>query len=132
MNEPTTWQGRVVAEPAHAQDLEVAAGVKQFSEGLPQSQAEDAAYSEYVRSRALDAAAHHLAGIRAAHAAGFSDVAAEHAQAYAQAAERAGFEPNAVPPKEVLDRLAGMSPIHRFKRHPADAIWAPPEDGQGL
>lgn len=127
MGEPLTWQGRRIAAPEHAADLEMAAAVKQFTEHKRQPEAESAAHAAYTRSQALDAAAHHLAGIRAAHAGGWDDPAREHAEAYAAAAQQAGFDPHGEPPKEVLDRLASLKPLYRFKAHPADQLWERPE-----
>jgi hypothetical protein len=122
MNEPL-WKGRRVAGPADADDLEIAAAMKQFKDHLPEPDAEDAAYGDYIKTRAMDSAAHHLLGVRAAHAAGWDDVARQHAAAYSAAAEKAGFDPSATPPQEILDRLATVPPHAAFKPHRADALW---------
>lgn len=124
------WLGRPILDEADIPHLEAEAGIKEFRDRLPRQHAEEAAYQGYKREKALDAAAHHLVGILAAHASGVpaaGAVASDHGQAYADAMAVLGHDPTGPVPKEVLDRRASSQPVHRFKKHPGDALWAPPE-----
>lgn len=124
------WLGRPILDEADIPHLEADAGIREFIDRLPRQHAEEAAYQGYKREKALDAAAHHLSGIMAAHASGVPSagaVASDHGQAYADAMAVLGHDPTGPVPKEVLDRRASSQPVHRFKKHPGDALWAPPE-----
>ena len=122
-----------VLDPEHGHDLEAAAAVHEFRHRLPRAEAEAQAYQGYLRDRALDAAAHHLLGVRGAHAAGQAQVAAQHGAAYAGAMQAAGLDPNQAPPPAVLDRARALGAgLYRFKGHPADVLWTattPEADG---
>jgi hypothetical protein len=124
-----TWQGRPLVDPEHSVDLEAAAAAGEFRDKLPRPAAEERAYQSYRRERALDACAHHLLGIRAAHAAGDAESAQAHGHAYAAAAGAAGFEPIQEPPREVLDRIEMLKPkVYTFRAHPADQLLSPPAE----
>ncbi len=110
------WLGRQILDVNDIPHLEASAGIAEFRDRLPRQHAEEKAYQDYRREKALDAAAHHLSGIMSAHG-----------QAYADAMAILGHDPTGEVPKEVLDRRASAAPVHRFKKHPGDALWAPPE-----
>ncbi len=124
------WLGRQILDVNDIPHLEASAGIAEFRDRLPRQHAEEKAYQDYRREKALDAAAHHLSGIMSAHASGIpaaGAVASDHGQAYADAMAILGHDPTGEVPKEVLDRRASAAPVHRFKKHPGDALWAPPE-----
>jgi len=81
-----------------------------------------------MREQSLDAAAHHLVGIRTAHAGGHSAAAERHGAGYAAAMAHTGMSPYEQPPKEVLDRIKKVS-LYAFKPHAADVHFAPKEQG---
>lgn len=127
---PQTWAGQYpVLHEDHVPELEAAAAVHEFSRGIPRADAEARAHGDYVQSKALDAAAHHLLGCRAAHGAGHDDAAMMHGQFYAGAMRAAGHDPFEAPPQEVLDRIKDAAPkIYNFKAHAADAMFSPETD----
>lgn len=123
------WLGRhpVLSDDDHP-GLEAQAAVHQFHGGMPQKDAEERAYGDYRRSRALDAAAHHLLGMRAAHAAQDEDAAHSHHAAYSAAVTAVGGDPGAAPLQEVLDRIAEARPrVYSFKEHPSDRLLLAPD-----
>lgn len=126
-----SWLGRFpILDAEHLDDLETRAAVHEFKYGLPRARAEEAAHADYLKERALDAAAHHLVGIKMAHAAGHDEAAAAHGNAYAAAMTHAGHDPFRVPPPEVLDRVKdARQKLYSFKGHAADAFFVPPEAG---
>lgn len=121
------WLGRFpVLHEDHLPDLEARAAVHEFKHKLPRDVAEDKAHQDYMKDQALEAAAHHLLGIRAAHAAGHDEAAQQHGEAYAGALKHAGFDPMQTPPQEVLDRVKAARPkVYSFKAHAADQLFTP-------
>lgn len=128
---PVTWLGRFpILDAEHLDDLETRAAVHEFRHRLPRARAEEAAHADYLKERALDAAAHHLVGVKMAHAAGHDEAAAAHGNAYAAAMEHAGHDPFQAPPPAVLDRAReARQKLYSFKGHPADTFFVPPEPG---
>lgn len=124
---PKPWLGKypVISEDDHP-DLDARAAIFEFRHGLPQAEAEAQAHHSYVKDKAVDAAAHHLAGLKAAHASGADKAASQHAEAYAGALKAAGLDPFGPVPEEVLDRAKTTKPeVYRFKPHPADLLVEP-------
>jgi hypothetical protein len=126
-----TWMGSYpILHEDHAPELDAAAAVHEFRGGMSRQDAEARAHEDYTKGKALEAAAHHLLGIRAAHAAGADEAATLHGQAYAAAMQHAGHDPLGTPPPEVLDRARELMPkAHAFKAHGADAMFAPAQEG---
>jgi hypothetical protein len=60
---------------------------------MPRDKAEGNAYDEYVKRQRLQAAAHHLAGMKAAHAGGDQETARKHSLMYKLHSEALGNEP---------------------------------------
>lgn len=118
------WRGRLIMDPSHAPELEAAAAVHELGEGLPRHEAEERAHEGYLRSHMTRAAAHHLAGIRAAHAVGNVQDGAEHGMFYRLLAHTMGFSPEGEPPAEVaaLARDPERTPTYKHKPHAADAV----------
>lgn len=130
-NPVPVWQNRFpVVAPEHFDGLEAAAAVHEFKHKKSRDAAEHAAHDDYRVEQARDSAAHHLLGIRAAHASGNDGAAREHGEAYAAAMKAAGHDPFAPPPPQVMDRVREAMPkVYSFKAHPADVLFAsaPPE-----
>lgn len=126
--QPQVWLNRFpVLDAEHVPGLEAGAAAHEFRNGLPREQAEARAHEDYLKERALDAAAHHLVGIRAAHGAGDDHAARQHGDAYAAAMQAAGHNPFSPPPGVVLDRVKdARSKLYSFKAHPADSLFAAP------
>lgn len=108
----------------HAAELEARAAIKELSEGLPRHQAELSSHKEYLEGHMRRAAAHHLAGLRAAHAAGDMGAAAQHGALYGLLARALGFSAVGEPPPEVaaMARDPEHSKVYEFKPHGADAL----------
>lgn len=124
---PKPWLGRhaVISDDDHP-DLDARAAIFEFKHGLPQDQAEQQAHHSYVKDKALDAAAHHFVGLKAAHHSGSDKAAKQHAEAYAGSVKAAGHDPFGPVPDEVLDRVKTTQPeVYRFKAHPADLLVEP-------
>lgn len=121
------WLGRFpVLDDSHQDDLEARAAIHEFKGKLPRQQAEERSHSDYLKEKALDSAAHHLIGIKAAHAAGHDEAAGKHGEAYAGAMKAAGHDPFSAPPQEVLDRAKNAKhSIYNFKAHEADQLFTP-------
>jgi hypothetical protein len=122
------WLGRFpVLDESHADELDAAAAVHEFGDKrMPREAAEARAHQDYMRDRALDSAAHHLLGVRAAHASGHDEAATKHGEAYAGAMKAAGLNPFEPPHKDVLDRIKTKRPeVYAFKAHPADQFFVP-------
>lgn len=123
-----TWCNRPILDKGHYDDLEALAAVHELQHGMPRADAEERAYTDYRRGHALDAAAHHLLGIRAAYAAGASDAAHQHGQMYASAMREAGLDPFAPPPKEVVVRFEKLqNDVYAYRAHAADEFFQPAE-----
>ncbi len=104
--------------------LDAAAARKEFVDGMPRQDAEVAAHRDYVRAQALRSAAHHLVGLRAAHAAGDDEAASAHSSAYEHSLRQAGHEPGGQPPQAVLDSIRDQRPkVYEFQEHPADRMF---------
>lgn len=122
--QPAIWLGRPILAEDHAQALEQAAAVHEFNDKLPRQEAEKKAYDNYVRDHKLAACAHHLAGARAALAAGHREEAQKHGQMYEQHAKALGFDPYGPVPSEITSKLTApdRTPLYRFKAHPLDVL----------
>ncbi len=121
------WLGKypVLHEDHHA-DLEARAAIHEFKDRHPRDRAEGLAHADYLKERAYDAAAHHLLGLRAAHAAGHGEAARQHGEAYVGAMKHAGHNAFEAPPQEVLNRIKDLpTKVYTYKAHPADAYFAP-------
>lgn len=123
------WLNRFpILDEDHAPALEAAAAVFEFKHKMPRQGAEEAAHAQYMKERALEAAAHHHCGIKAAHASGHDDAAAQHGEAYVAAMKAAGHDPYQAPPQELLDLLRKQPPkLYNFKAHAADSFFSTPE-----
>lgn len=130
MPNPGLWLGRPLADEEDAGEAEQRAAALEFGHALPRHEAEARAYEEYQKDRRLQAAAHHLAGIRASQGAGDMDSARRHGLLYQLHLNALGMDPNTSPPPEVLAKLNApeKKSLYRFKSHPADVFALPAED----
>jgi hypothetical protein len=114
-----------VLDAGDGDDLESAAAVHEFRNKMPRHLAEERAHSDYIKERAIDAAAHHLLGIKAAHAAGHTAAASSHGEAYVAAMKAAGLDAFGPPHQKVMDRIKTARPgVYSFKKHPADIFFS--------
>src|SRR6185436_13811864 len=116
-----------LADHKHAQDLELAAAVNEFAHRMPREQAEDEAYKEYlyhpVKGQHALAAQHHLAGMKAASAAGDKEAARKHSLMYGLHAKALGHGEVGAVPKDIQHELMTSPPkIYKFKAHRGDAF----------
>lgn len=121
-----SWKGRPIADPEHADHLEVVAGLNQFHRNMLPHEAEDAAHNEYKKEQLTEAAGHHLCGLKAALGAGDHDSAKKHGFFYALALKALGHPIVGEPPPEVASKAKHLenSP-YRFKAHKADQFSLP-------
>jgi hypothetical protein len=118
------WSGRPILEADHVSDLEQRAAVAEFRDRLPRAEAEAAAHREYRREHHLDAAAHHLRGMRAAQASGDGDDAKKHRVMYDLHLKEMGVDGDEVP-ADVRARAAaseGKERAYKFRPHRGDAF----------
>jgi hypothetical protein len=112
-----------VLDEEHVDQLGMDAAVAEFGQGMSRHAAEEHAYGKYKRNQALDAAAHHFHGMKAARAIGDMDAAQQYGLMYDQHLRTAGLDPYGPVPDEIHQRLAGgKPPIYRFKPHAADKL----------
>lgn len=114
------WLGHAVVDPDAIADLETRAAVNEFGRKLPRHEAEDAAWKDYVREQHEKAAAHHLAGMKAASAGVNKEDAHKHWLLYDLHTKALGKNGVGPVPVEVEKRLAEQKPLYRFKSHPGD------------
>ena len=122
--EPATWAGRPVAAPDHAAELDLVAAQHEFGPTpVPRKQAEELAYAAYLKRQNLEAAVHHLRGMRAAEAIGNHKAAQPHKLMYDIHVRELGHNPAGPVPDEVRT-LAGEDGKQstRFKPHEADVL----------
>lgn len=127
MADNTKWLDQYdVLDPADIDGLNASAAVHEFRGGLTAEQAAQKAHEGYLRNHAIDSAAHHYLGARAAVAAKNQAAAKQHGQAYIAAMSHMGLDATGTPPKEVLDRIQVLeSNPYSFKGHKADAFFTP-------
>jgi hypothetical protein len=126
-----TWLGRTIAHKDHVHELEHAAALNEFRDKMPRPEAEEKAHGDYVQRQHTEAAAHHLSGMKAAHASGDMEAARKHGVMYELHSKALGHK--AVGPAHP-DVLAHMEKkpggVYKFKAHRGDlfAIDKKPEE----
>lgn len=122
-----TWLGRPILHPDHVSELDVNSAINEFHGKLPRHEAEQAAHDSYVKSQREKAAAHHLRGMRGAHAMGDMDGARKHHAMYSLHMKALGHDPTGAPPPGISYMSRNSDePLHRFKAHKADLFALPP------
>lgn len=131
MAKPLTyaWKGRPIADPEHSDHLEVLAGLNQFHRNMLPHQAEDAAHDDYKKDQLVEAAAHHLQGLKAALGAGDHDSASKHGMMYGLALKALGHPIVGETPPEIASKAKHLenSP-YKFKAHKADQFVLPDKE----
>lgn len=128
-----TWANRFpIIHPDHADDLDLNAAVNEFGMKMPREQAEDEAYRQYLyhpqKGQHALAAQHHLAGQRAAEAAGDKEAARKHFMMYGMHAKALGHGEVGAVPKDIQHGLMSNPPkIYKFKAHRGDAFAVSPK-----
>lgn len=117
------WQGRAVLNKDHSFDLDRSAAVYEFKHKLDRNKAEEMAYGDYRKARSIDGAAHHLAGMKAAHAVGNKKDAIKHSLAYGLHMKNLGHDPVGEPPDEVKEKVSDHADVYGFKPHDADTLF---------
>jgi hypothetical protein len=120
-----TWLNNpryALVKPDHASELEQNAAVNEFGKKMPREQAELEAYGTYKQAQHKIAAAHHLAGMKAAHAAGDGEAARKHSLMYELHSKAIGHEPVGPAHPDVVAHLAENPKVYRFKPHHGDQL----------
>lgn len=120
---PPHWLGRPILDDSHATDLETRAAINEFHARMPRAEAEQKAHDDYVREHRERAAAHHLAGMKAAQAVGNHEDARKHWVLYDMHLKALGKESIGSVPPEVEKRMSDENerPVYKFKSHKGDA-----------
>lgn len=121
----STWMNNhayPLVKPEHGSDLEQASAINEFGKKMPREQAEAEAYKAYKLRQHVEAAAHHLAGTKAAHAAGDMEAARKHSLMYDLHSKAIGHEPVGPAHPDVVAQLANASKVYRFKPHHGDQL----------
>jgi hypothetical protein len=116
------WQGRAIAEKDHAHDLDREAAMHEFGNKLPRAEAEEKAYESYKKDQHARAAAHHLQGMKAAHASGNMEEARKHGILYDQHVKGLGHESSIGPVPSSISRYVSEDDKgpYKFKAHHGD------------
>jgi hypothetical protein len=130
---PPSWLGRPILDHGHVMDLETRAAMNEFGHKMPRHEAEQKAHDDYVQEQRERAAAHHLAGLKAAGATGNHEDARKHWALYDMHLKALGKESiGAVPPEieKAHDGGDRQKPIYKFKAHKGDlyALHEPSKD----
>jgi hypothetical protein len=114
------WMDRYpVLHHDHFADLEAKAAMNEFGLKMPREAAEKAAHDDYVKRWRTQAAAHHLAGMKAAHAAGDMEAARKHSMMYNLHVKALGHEPVGPAHPDVVEAMKRVK-AYRFKPHKGD------------
>lgn len=117
------WKGRPIIHEKDMADLDRRAAVHEFKGGMQRQAAEDKAHADYTHENHEEAAAHHLAGIRAAQAVGDHEAAHKHGVLYDLHARGAGYNPLDPVHPNVESRLqANVGKHYKFKAHRGDGL----------
>jgi hypothetical protein len=121
------WQGKyAIVDADHVHNLETMAAINEFAHKMPRHEAEEAAHKQYMREQLIEAAAHHLSGIKAAQGAGDTESIKKHGLMYQLAMKGLGHDPMGEPPSEVTEHMKHQPQnVYKFKAHPADAFAMP-------
>src|SRR5664279_2293793 len=88
------WLDRFdILNPEDKDVLEANSAIHEFRGGVPREEAEDRAYSDYLKNHALESCAYHYLGMKAAVASGHSPAAKKHGEAYSLGMKHLGLNP---------------------------------------
>jgi hypothetical protein len=124
-NKNSKWLNKYdTLDDSDHQGLETAAAIHEFTDKLSRPEAEAKAHLDYTKNKALEAAAHHYLGMKAAMATNHESAAKQHGEAYARAIKYAGHSPYEAPPQKLLDLIKdNKSKVYNFKGHDADVLF---------
>lgn len=123
------WQGRKILKEEDAHDLEHRAALNEFQHRMSREDAEHRAHFEYTREKLKEAAAHHLAGMKAASAAGSTEEGRKHGVMYQMVLDRLGHDPMGPVPPEIQSLVQKQQDkFYRFKPHKADSFLLQDEE----
>lgn len=121
--EPLWLEKYPISDPDHANGLEIRSALNEFSGKLPRHEAEAEAHKGYLKDQAVDSAAHHYNGMKAAIASGDDDSSKKHSIMYALSMKALGHESPLEQDPEVLNRAKHTpAKIYKFKYHQADSL----------
>jgi len=122
------WYGHPVKDEEHASNLDLKASVYQFHHGMDRHAAENKVKHEDRVERHQKAAAHHLDGMKAAHAVGNHEDAQQHHAMYSLHVKALGGEPGQAVPPEVAKWQGNKDKKHAytFKGHGDDQFLTEP------
>lgn len=121
---PKWLDSYTILKPEDEDLLSTIAAQHEFRGGHIKEEAEQKAYEDYLRNHALDSAAHHYIGMRAAIAANNTNAAKQHGVAFAAAMNHLGHNPVDVPPKEIMDRVKDIEKNpYKFIPHSSDVLF---------
>ena len=122
------WKNRDILDPEDVDDLDMRAAVHEFHGSIPRHEAEEKAHQDYRNDKIMDSAAHHLRGIKSAHAIGDVETAKKHGAMYVLALKQLGHEDALNPPDKVRERSENPGKeFSHFKAHPGDYYSLPKE-----
>lgn len=119
------WRGQYpILSPDHHAELEARSAIHELGSGLNRVDAEHKAHEDYFHGHMRRAAAHHLAGQRAASAAGDVEDAARHGIMYGMLARTLGFSATDPPPDDIAASAKdnALSPVYDYRPHTADML----------
>lgn len=126
-NSKPLWMGRPIVRAEHVDELERDAALNEFHSKMPRHLAEEKAHQDYIRRQHIDAAAHHLQGMKAAQANADMEDAQKHGTMYEMHLKALGFESPGPVPHEIkmASEQPDRKPIYRFKAHHGDFFVLP-------
>jgi hypothetical protein len=117
---------RYVLDPDDVGELERESGVHEFVDRNPRDKAEDLAYGDYTRKHHMQAAAHHLAHMRASQANGNYSDAKRHKILYDMHLKELGLDSSSGKvPEEIAQHMNNPDAPRpmKFKPHKADSFF---------
>jgi hypothetical protein len=122
------WYGHPVENEEHASNLDLKAAVYQYHHGMPRHEAENRVKHEDRVERHQNAAAHHLDGMKAAHAVGNHEDAQQHHSMYTLHTKALGLDPGGAVAPEVAKWQGKGAKKHAytFKGHGDDQFLTEP------
>lgn len=119
-----TWAKRPILSQDDIPDLERAAALNEFEQGMHREDAEEQAYSDYRRGHHSKGAAHHLRGLKAAQEAGDLDEAHKHGALYSAHMGELGHDSMDKVPDDIkkLAEDEGKPKVYKYKSNAADQL----------
>lgn len=116
------WNGKRIAKDDDTHDLERRAATYEFKHRMNRHDAEHRAHHEYRQEKHKEAAAYHLAGLKAAQASGSHEDAHKHGMMYQLHLKEIGLDPVGPVPTDVGALMEKLDRFYKFKPHHGDAF----------